>query len=93
LEAQSVRCEVHYSGRVQGVGFRFTAQEAARNYAVSGFVQNLNDGRVQLVAEGSPGEVERFLADLAERMQGKIRQAAESTSPATGQFTGFEIRP
>ena len=89
---QLIRREVLYSGRVQGVGFRFTAQAASEGYAVSGFVRNLEDGRVQLVVEGEPGEVERFLADIAERMAGKIRKADVTDGRATSEFPGFEIR-
>lgn len=83
------RREVYYSGRVQGVGFRYTATTVARQYAVTGFVKNLEDGRVQLVAEGEPQEITNFLAALAERMGGNIRRADEHRSPATGQWTSF----
>src|SRR5579859_5139508 len=53
---------VHYSGRVQGVGFRLGTTAIARKYAVTGWVKNLKDGRVQLLAEGSEDEVKKFLA-------------------------------
>ena len=85
------RREVLYSGRVQGVGFRWTAREVAQSFAVTGFVKNLEDGRVQLVAEGRSQELDRLLAAMAERMSGYIRQAAVTTGPATGEFRTFEI--
>ena len=85
------RREVVYSGRVQGVGFRWTARQIAQSHAVTGFVRNLDDGRVQLVVEGPPGEIDRFLASIAERLADHIRQAQEAKSPASGQFTAFEI--
>ena len=44
--------EVYYQGRVQGVGFRYAVRSLARRFAVDGFVRNLSDGRVELVAEG-----------------------------------------
>jgi acylphosphatase len=87
----TVRCQVHYSGRVQGVGFRFNAQWIARGFAVSGFVRNLPDGRVQLVAEGDEAEVDRFLAKIADSMAGNITQANVERQSATGEFSGFEI--
>ena len=86
-----VRCEVHYSGRVQGVGFRFNAQWIARNFRVTGFVRNLPDGRVELVAEGVEAEVDRFLAKITDSMAGNIDHAEENRSAATGEFAGFEI--
>jgi acylphosphatase len=86
------RREVHYSGRVQGVGFRFTARAVARQYAVTGFVRNLPDGRVQLVAEGQPAEIRAFLDALRAELRAHIREVQETTSPATGHYEGFEIK-
>lgn len=86
-----VRCEVHYAGRVQGVGFRFTTQWIARGFAVTGFVRNLPDGRVQLVAEGEEAEADRFLAKIADSMAGNIEHADVQRGDATGEFAGFEI--
>lgn len=81
-----------YRGRVQGVGFRWSAQRVAAGFAVSGFVRNLEDGRVQLVAQGERGEVERFLAALAARMGAGISGVELSWEEASQDFTGFHIR-
>jgi acylphosphatase len=89
-EPHPIRCEVHYSGHVQGVGFRWNACAIARGFAVTGFVRNLPDGRVHLAAEGDREAVDRFLAAIAESMAGNIRQAETVVSPATGEFTSFE---
>ncbi|MFO0867903.1 MAG: acylphosphatase [Pirellulales bacterium] len=86
------RVEVRYSGHVQGVGFRARTADIARNFAVSGFVRNLFDGRVELVAEGEPTEVRRFLAAIDEAQQGFIRSAQANWYPATQEFPGFAIR-
>jgi acylphosphatase len=82
---------VIYSGRVQGVGFRLTARQMAADFAVAGFVRNLPDGQVELVAEGEEAEVARFLAALAQRMGGYIQNITIRDEPATGQ-QGFQIR-
>ena len=60
-----VRRAAYYTGRVQGVGFRYTTQRIAADYPVDGFVKNLPDGRVELVAEGPPAQVQAFLAAVA----------------------------
>jgi len=86
------RHEVYYSGRVQGVGFRYTVRMIAARFAVGGFVRNLSDGRVQVVAEGAPDEVRRFLGAVAEQMDHYISGVQTQAGPATGQFRNFDIR-
>lgn len=89
-ETSPIRCEVHYSGRVQGVGFRWNACVIARGFQVTGFVRNLADGRVQLVAEGERGEINLLLSAIAESMAGNITHAQCVVDGATGEFTNFE---
>jgi acylphosphatase len=91
-KAESQRREVYFSGRVQGVGFRQTTSTLAKGFAVSGFVKNLPDGRVQLVVEGQPKEVETFLAAVRKEMEKNITKTEETTKPATGEFQAFGIR-
>lgn len=91
--AQAVqRRTVLYGGQVQGVGFRYRACQIAANYAVVGHVRNLSDGRVELVAEGASGEVERFLADIAESLKLHIRQTWVDVSAASGEYSDFGVR-
>jgi len=87
-----IRKNVYYSGHVQGVGFRATAQHIARGFEVTGYVRNLDDGRVELIAEGEPQEVRRFLDAVADAMGRHIRQAKLHDAPATGEFTSFSVR-
>ena len=86
------RRTIHFAGHVQGVGFRYTAWEAASPLAVTGYVRNLPDGRVELVVEGAASEIETLLARLRERTEGHVKSAQESISAATGEFEGFQIR-
>ncbi len=85
------RRTVYYTGRVQGVGFRYTARSLGQSFAVAGFVQNLDDGRVLLVTEGTGAELDRFLSQVYEQMSRYIRKVDVSTSAATGQFNDFGI--
>lgn len=88
----SHRCTVYYSGQVQGVGFRYTVHSIARGHTVTGFVQNLPDGRVELVAEGAPHETDAFLREVRERFFNYIRDERRDEGPATGEFSGFDIK-
>ncbi len=84
--------EIYYSGRVQGIGFRYTARALAARHRVSGFVRNLPDRRVQLVVEGAADEVRSFLDSLQAEIGDYISNVQESVRPAQGSFRGFEIR-
>lgn len=86
------RREVHFAGRVQGVGFRFTARGLAERYGLVGYVQNLPDGRVHLVGEGTGEAWERMLTSLSEEMDRFIQSTNVQILPATGEFQSFEIR-
>jgi acylphosphatase len=83
---------VFFSGRVQGVGFRYQALQVAKEFEISGWVANLPDGRVQLEAEGRTDEVKGFITTIQERMEGYIRKVEESFTTRPPQFSGFSIR-
>lgn len=86
-----VRIEAIYRGRVQGVGFRYTTRSVARRFSVTGFVKNLSNGHVQLVAKGPNDEVDRFLEAIAEAMPENIRDVQITRLAAVGEFSAFEI--
>ena len=79
------------SGRVQGVGFRFFAERAAKKAGVVGWVRNLPDGRVETVVEGSDDAVDRYLGELRKGPLGSrvTDVAVEDRQP--GNFESFEI--
>ena len=83
---------VFFSGRVQGVGFRYQTVQVAKEFDVSGWVMNLPDGRVQLEAEGRAGEVRDFVAAVQERLEGYIRKTEQSDETRPPRFAGFTIR-
>ena len=76
--------KVLYSGRVQGVGFRYTAQRIAQGLAVGGYVKNNPSGSVELVAEGEAAIVELLLQRLAEQMAGYIHEARVAPESPVG---------
>ncbi|MDP7051987.1 MAG: acylphosphatase [Verrucomicrobiota bacterium] len=86
------RLHVYYQGRVQGVGFRWTVREVAMGFDVTGWIRNLSDGRVELVAEGERPELEAFQDAVPKAgLRRFIRTATEDWSNGTGEFRGFEI--
>lgn len=85
--------QVHYEGRVQGVGFRYTARRVAAGFDVSGYVRNLPDGRVEMVASGEAAEVDGFLHALREsELAGHIAGESVVEIPKPAGLRGFEIR-
>ena len=86
------RLHIFYSGRVQGVGFRYTVKMLAHGFEVTGIIRNLADGRVELVAEGMKEELEAFRREVQDSEVGRfIRNEQAAWSEATGEFRGFEI--
>ncbi len=86
------RLQVFYSGKVQGVGFRFQVKQVATGYELTGFVRNLSDGRLELVAEGDEAELTAFREAIRESGVGSlIRNETELWSECGGGFRGFEI--
>jgi acylphosphatase len=86
------RLQIIYSGRVQGVGFRYAAKMMARGFDVTGTVRNLTDGRVELIAEGERAELEAFQAAIRESGVGRlIKNETVSWPAAAGGLRGFEI--
>jgi len=77
---------------VQGVGFRFSTRRIAESFAVAGFVRNLRDGRVEVVVQGVPNEVERFLAVLEAQLSHYITAKSEAFVSPADDLTSFEIR-
>ena len=87
-----VRMMVLYSGRVQGVGFRYATRSVAAGFDVTGTVRNLADGRVELIVEGDRAELEAFREAIRnEGLAGNIRDETVNWSEASGGFRGFEI--
>lgn len=88
----TIRAHVFYSGHVQGVGFRWTAKNIAKGYEITGWVRNLPDGRVELVAEGAENEVRSFLQAIRQSGLGSlIRHEDVNWEQPMGDMFGFQI--
>ncbi len=82
---------VYFTGHVQGVGFRYSTLQVAKEFEIAGFVRNLPDGRVHLEVEGRPGDVAAFIAAVEERMHGLIRKTERSAQMRPSQLAGFAL--
>ncbi len=80
-----------FSGRVQGVGFRFTAQRIAGRYGLRGFVRNLPNGTVEMFAQGDATDVAQCLRDIDESFAGYVRDAKIEDASPNARYDGFSI--
>ncbi|HYS06290.1 MAG TPA: acylphosphatase [Candidatus Dormibacteraeota bacterium] len=81
------------SGIVQGVGYRFFTARAARSLGIHGYVRNLPDGRVEVVAAGTEDALREFQEVLRRGPAGAlVDNAAASESALDNEMDGFEIR-
>lgn len=86
------RRTVHFSGNVQGVGFRYTTSHLAQRLPVTGYVQNLANGEVLVVVEGSETALDEFLGLVHDRMRENVADVRTEISTATNEFDAFNIR-
>jgi len=87
-----IRAILFFSGRVQGVGFRFTTNEIAKRFAVKGTVENCDDGRVKIVAEGETGVIDSFVEAVKTSMSGQIKRVERFESEPSYEFVNFSVR-
>jgi len=83
---------VFFTGHVQGVGFRYQTFQIAKEFEVSGYVMNMLDGRVKLELEGFEDEVNTFVSEMEDRLEGFIRNTEVRSSRRRPQFRSFDIR-
>jgi acylphosphatase len=83
---------VFFHGHVQGVGFRYTTLQIAKEFEVCGYVSNLPDGRVVLEAEGAKENVTAFTQAVKDRLHGYIRKVEDSSVTRPPVHQGFMIK-
>ena len=87
------RVALRIAGRVQGIGFRFTAGDEARRLGVTGLVRNTHDGDVELVAEGAEQSLRQLVTWCHHGPPGaRVTSVQEAWQDAADEFVGFETR-
>ena len=87
-----VRAHIFFSGTVQGVGFRYTCRSYAADLELTGWVKNLADGRVELMAEGPRVDIDHLIASIEKHFDGFIRNTDADIHDTTGSsFSDFRI--
>ena len=80
-----------FSGQVQGVGFRYTASSLARQYSLTGFVRNLPDGDVEMLAQGPEPDIDTCIAEIQDYFAGYIGDIQIEPAPYNSRYTDFRV--
>jgi len=90
---EKVSAQIHVTGRVQGVGYRYFTERAARDHGVSGWSMNMPDGGVMLEVEADSAAFERFVDELKKGpSMSDVRDVSVRYMPYQGKYKGFSIR-
>jgi acylphosphatase len=82
---------ITFIGRVQGVGFRFTARRAANRRQLTGYVRNMPNGSVEMLAQGRPEEVDDCIQDIQEYFYDYIRETSIREISPDLKYADFQI--
>jgi acylphosphatase len=94
MENQHIRVHAFFGGKVQGVGFRYFVNQRASGLSITGWVRNLKDGRVELVAEGSRADLETFIAQVKQGPGGaQVADVNLDWGDADGSYGAFRVMP
>ena len=82
---------LYYSGKVQGIGFRYAVLDIALGLKICGWVKNLSDGRVEVLADAEEETLNNFLEQINQRFSRYIKEVNIEWQPASGEFRDFQI--
>jgi acylphosphatase len=89
---QKIICRKYiFSGRVQGVGFRYTVNSIARGYNITGHVKNLPDGTVEIICQGTEKEIAAYITEVRENMNRYIYDENNFSMPVNENIIKFKI--
>jgi len=88
---EQIARHILFIGHVQGVGFRYTAQRIAGRYGLAGYVRNLSDGSVEMLAQGTPEDIDRCLEEINAEFAGHIQDREVRQVSPSPRHTDFGI--
>jgi len=80
-----------FTGRVQGVGFRFTAHRIADRHRLTGFVRNLPNATVEMLAQGASADIDNCITDIKQAFLRYITETKITDLAPNPQYTDFRI--
>jgi acylphosphatase len=90
-EMSQIAKNIIFVGRVQGVGFRFTAFNIANRHEITGYVRNLPDNSVEMLAQGPADAIDDCIQDIKESFGGYIRETEVIEIPCDPKYKDFKI--
>jgi len=91
LTMSRIAKHIIFAGRVQGVGFRFTALSIANRYELTGQVRNLPNKTVEMIAQGHPDDIADCIRDISESLGAYIRETKIEEIPIDPRYEDFKI--
>lgn len=88
----TAQLQAYLEGKVQGVGMRFFIQQLAKHLGLKGYVRNLPDGRVYLIAEGEKANLNKMIKEIKDSPRGKVNNVSVKWHSPESKFETFEIR-
>jgi|688.fasta_scaffold11810_2 acylphosphatase len=91
MEENKLELHAIFYGNVQGIGFRYTVTDLARELGVVGTVKNLPNGNVEMCAQGPKAKLEKLCAEIQSEFKDNIQSMDVSYAPIKSALTGFHI--
>jgi acylphosphatase len=91
MQSKMAARQVIFIGRVQGVGFRYTAHRIAHRHQLTGFVRNLPDGTVEMLAQGPAQNIDDCIQDIKEYFGDYLRETRIQEIPPNPKYKDFRI--
>ncbi|MCK4914122.1 MAG: acylphosphatase [Planctomycetes bacterium] len=88
---EQIARHIIFVGRVQGIGFRFTAFDAANRHRLTGMVRNLSDGTVEMFAQGFEKDIKNCVADIKKSYSKNIREIKIEEAVVNPRYEDFKI--
>ena len=88
---EQIAKHIWFSGRVQGVGFRYTAQRIASRCGLTGYVRNNHDGSVEMLAQGQAEDIAKCIQNIKDTFGAYVRDVEENEVPVSSNHKDFEI--